>query len=117
MDEKNKTGTDGIAVLLDKWIGEILYCEKIGGKRFTARLVAVRGYHLFFVNRSGWLMMDSIDSLVAIRPLDRPKLTDEEIESMGQAYQDQLKAEVMIEAQETARRDEYESAARARKGL
>jgi len=33
-----------------------------------------------------------------------------------QAYQDQAAAEVLIEAAETARREEYEAAARARKG-
>lgn len=35
---------------------------------------------------------------------------------MEAAYQDQAAAEVLIEAAETARREEYEAAARARKG-
>jgi hypothetical protein len=48
------------------------------------------------------------------------KMESDHLDQLGQfdqAYQDQAAAEVLIEAEESARREEYEAAARTRKGL
>lgn len=110
--------TTDISDLLKTWIGQLVRCEKESGKTFTARLIAIRGKHLFFEDRTGRVLMDSISSIKTAGVLvDMPFL-----ESVDRAYQEQLQAEVSIEANHRQGKDslsdeEYEELARIRKGI
>lgn len=108
--------------LIEAWIGQLLTCEKKNGKTFRAKLVAIRGDKLFFESEKGHLMMDKIDHLQFIGPAEAYKDRKDFLESMDTAYQEQLQAEVKIEAVHRAGSDklsdeEYEELARIRKGI
>jgi hypothetical protein len=49
-------------------IGQIVFCTKISGKPFSARLVAVHNDELWFEIRDGKRMMDRRQSIATISP-------------------------------------------------
>lgn len=110
--------TTDISDLLKTWIGQLVRCEKESGKTFTARLIAIRGKHLFFEDRTGRVLMDSISSIKTAGVLvDMPFL-----ESVDRAYQEACVAEVEMEIAHRQGKDslsdeEYEELARIRKGI
>ena len=115
--------TTDISDLLKTWIGQLVRCEKESGKTFTARLIAIGGKHLFFEDRTGRVLMDSISSIKTAGVLvDMPKDHQEFLESVDRAYQEACVAEVEMEIAHRQGKDslsdeEYEELARIRKGI
>ena len=113
MKSSKTTSTDGMADLLAPWTNKILLCRTKKGKVFSAKLVGLNGNQLFFEDAKKNIYMDSLESLVDIRPL---------LDPMEKALEDQLRAEEMIEEAHASGDDgltdeEYEQLARDRKGI
>lgn len=47
-------------------IGKLLYCEKLNGKSFVAKLISIKGEMLVFQCKNGKIILDSFDSLCHI---------------------------------------------------
>ena len=47
----------------ESMLGELLYCEKVTGKSFVAKLIGIKDGFLIFENRSGEIIMNRMDSL------------------------------------------------------
>lgn len=58
-----------LADMLAQWIGCQLNCTKKNGKRFLAKLIAIKGEKLFFETKSGTICMDSLDDIKAASPM------------------------------------------------
>jgi hypothetical protein len=58
-----------LADLMKTWIDVLIKCEKNNGKTFIARLKGIQGNKLFFENKNGLIIMDSIDSILTASPM------------------------------------------------
>ena len=107
--------------LLREWIGKLVLCEKKNGKRFTAKLIAVKGTHLIFENRKGNQFMDSISSLETAQALEFMPEEKAVFEEMERGYSPEPSPDAFREAYKALpillTCEQAEAAARARKGL
>ena len=102
MSTQIQNADEAFNALLREWIGKLVLCEKKTGKRFTAKLMAVKGTHLIFENRKGNQFMDSISSLETAQALEFMPEEQAVFEEMEREYYSTVDAE---------------AATRARKGL
>ena len=131
MSTQIENSDEAFNALLMEWIGKLVQCEKKGGKKFTAKLIAVKGTHLIFENRKGNQFMDSISSLETAQALEfmpedkdvADHLAEEQavFEEMERGYSPEPSPDAFREAYKALpvllTCEQAEAAARARKGL